>query len=166
MLGDEHAYQTTSAELAVRIQMRDTILLGLVGAAATVIGILVPLEPMRQRSAIVIPFVVFIATLMIFHHDRIILLNAQFLRELELRHAAAGSFWHTHRHYGKALFARLQRLTASRHATVRTQASGFCSNWARRSQARMNASWTASCASERSPVMAYSWPTIRPKAAV
>ncbi|CAM5341496.1 hypothetical protein STENM223S_06613 [Streptomyces tendae] len=63
-------------------------------------------------------------------------------------------------------FARRQRLTARRMATVRTQASGASSATRRwRGQARTNASCTTSWASPRSPVKAKSWPVSRGKAA-
>ena len=63
-----------------------------------------------------------------------------------------------------AVRTRRHRLTASRQATVRTHASGApsLSSRARCSQARTKASWTTSCASARSPIMAYSWPMSRP----
>ena len=107
VLDESIAYQTTSNELNVRIQLRDTILLALVGGAAAFIGVLLPLDPGRRHAGIVIPFVVFIATIMIFHHDWIILLNAKFLRELEARGEPTHRFWHSHPAYPQALLARL-----------------------------------------------------------
>jgi hypothetical protein len=56
-------------------------------------------------------------------------------------------------------FALRQRLAASRHATVRTQASGssYVATVDQRCHARAYASCTSSCASARLPVIAYIW---------
>jgi hypothetical protein len=106
-LDESIAYQTTANELNVRIQLRDTILLALVAAAAAIIGVLIPLDGEKRRAALVVPFIGFIATLMIFHHDLIILFNARFLRELETRGTPGHQFWHSHGFYRGALVARL-----------------------------------------------------------
>ena len=107
---DENArYNAAGAELASRIQTRETVLMSYIALSATLLTISVAFDNAVLLS-LGIPYLAVAASLINAHHDAIIGLLSGYMKDLEVGYSSGTPRWHTDTIYiGAALKARIVR---------------------------------------------------------